>query len=121
MDDGAAIERRDACSMNEIARAARNIHFHFVDRTRREGNVAGYVQRTNGTAGSDSGVRCKDRRAHSACALQTRTRDDVHRAAERSEEPTSELQSLMRISSAVFCLKKKKKEYNNKETKIKTS
>src|SRR3546814_6874612 len=26
---------------------------------------------------------------------------------ERSEEPTSELQSLMRISSAVFCLKKK--------------
>src|SRR3546814_3904442 len=27
--------------------------------------------------------------------------------AERSEEHTSELQSLMRISSAVFCLKKK--------------
>src|SRR3546814_6339870 len=26
--------------------------------------------------------------------------------ARRSEEPTSELQSLMRISSAVFCLKK---------------
>src|SRR3546814_2160693 len=36
-----------------------------------------------------------------------------HRAAaggdERSEEHTSELQSLMRISYAVFCLKKKKK------------
>src|SRR3546814_4750372 len=31
----------------------------------------------------------------------------------RSEEHTSELQSLMRISYAVFCLKKKKK--NNKE------
>src|SRR3546814_7907395 len=29
------------------------------------------------------------------------------RAAERSEEHTSELQSLMRISYAVFCLKKK--------------
>src|SRR3546814_3915701 len=29
--------------------------------------------------------------------------------AERSEEHTSELQSLMRISYAVFCLKKKKK------------
>src|SRR3546814_4864569 len=28
----------------------------------------------------------------------------------RSEEHTSELQSLMRISYAVFCLKKKKKE-----------
>src|SRR3546814_9422994 len=34
--------------------------------------------------------------------------------AVRSEEHTSELQSLMRISYAVFCLKKKtKKTYNN--------
>src|SRR3546814_2432256 len=32
------------------------------------------------------------------------------RAGGRSEEHTSELQSLMRISYAVFCLKKKKKE-----------
>src|SRR3546814_10240528 len=31
---------------------------------------------------------------------------------ERSEEHTSELQSLMRISYAVFCLKKKKKQHN---------
>src|SRR3546814_7738635 len=31
-------------------------------------------------------------------------------AARRSEEHTSELQSLMRISYAVFCLKKKKKK-----------
>src|SRR3546814_8586096 len=31
------------------------------------------------------------------------------RTAPRSEEHTSELQSLMRISYAVFCLKKKKK------------
>src|SRR3546814_1036223 len=34
----------------------------------------------------------------------------------RSEEHTSELQSLMRISYAVFCLKKKKKNYKNKLT-----
>src|SRR3546814_7429922 len=34
---------------------------------------------------------------------------------ERSEEHTSELQSLMRISYAVFCLKKKKRQ-NDKET-----
>src|SRR3546814_9796897 len=34
----------------------------------------------------------------------------------RSEEHTSELQSLMRISYAVFCLKKKKKtQKNNKQ------
>src|SRR3546814_10376623 len=31
----------------------------------------------------------------------------------RSEEHTSELQSLMRISYAVFCLKKKKKNHTN--------
>src|SRR3546814_5237032 len=31
----------------------------------------------------------------------------------RSEEDTSELQSLMRISYAVFCLKKKKKDNHN--------
>src|SRR3546814_7962762 len=34
----------------------------------------------------------------------------------RSEEHTSELQSLMRISYAVFCLKKKKKQPNKKTT-----
>src|SRR3546814_9974755 len=33
--------------------------------------------------------------------------------AGRSEEHTSELQSLMRISYAVFCLKKKKKNERN--------
>src|SRR3546814_21118181 len=32
----------------------------------------------------------------------------------RSEEPTSELQSLMRISYAVFCLKKKTNRYMTK-------
>src|SRR3546814_6984431 len=37
----------------------------------------------------------------------------------RSEEHTSELQSLMRISYAVFCLKKKKKSKKNKRTKKK--
>src|SRR3546814_9198380 len=38
-------------------------------------------------------------------------------SAERSEEHTSELQSLMRISYAVFCLKKKKKpQYDRNDT-----
>src|SRR3546814_8483140 len=36
--------------------------------------------------------------------------------ADRSEEHTSELQSLMRISYAVFCLKKKRKQQLNKTT-----
>src|SRR3546814_3877418 len=37
----------------------------------------------------------------------------VGAAVIRSEEHTSELQSLMRISYAVFCLKKKKKKQAN--------
>src|SRR3546814_7898139 len=35
------------------------------------------------------------------------------RTIQRSEEHTSELQSLMRISYAVFCLKKKKKRHKH--------
>src|SRR3546814_3286573 len=42
-----------------------------------------------------------------AAQEHTRENDDV-----RSEEHTSELQSLMRISYAVFCLKKKKTTKN---------
>src|SRR3546814_10016229 len=46
-------------------------------------------------------------------------------ANDRSEEHTSELQSLMRISYAVFCLQKKNKQKqsqkkNNKDTHVKT-
>src|SRR3546814_9846059 len=51
-------------------------------------------------------------RSPSAPNLRTRCRTG---GAGRSEEHTSELQSLMRISYAVFCLKKKKKHngYNS--------
>src|SRR3546814_7099272 len=37
-------------------------------------------------------------------------------SASRSEEHTSELQSLMRISYAVFCLKKKQKQQHKQNT-----
>src|SRR3546814_19220170 len=39
--------------------------------------------------------------------------DELILVANRSEEHTSELQSLMRISYAVFCLKKKKQKQTN--------
>src|SRR3546814_9726105 len=42
------------------------------------------------------------------------------RHAARSEEHTSELQSLMRISYAVFCLKKKKKKNNTNYSQVLT-
>src|SRR3546814_7098392 len=45
-----------------------------------------------------------------APAVADRHTTGLHRT--RSEEHTSELQSLMRISYAVFCLKKKKQKLN---------
>src|SRR3546814_9246050 len=42
---------------------------------------------------------------------------ESERLYQRSEEHTSELQSLMRISYAVFCLKKKTSIYNNEHSK----
>src|SRR3546814_6613919 len=55
------------------------------------------------TAGADPGRRSGLRPRHPA------TRPSHCRESRRSEEHTSELQSLMRNSYAVFCLKKKKK------------
>src|SRR3546814_4234532 len=61
-------------------------------------------------------ARCAAGRRHLSQAELPRRRaagdefDDPYRPADdrRSEEHTSELQSLMRISYAVFCLKKKR-------------
>src|SRR3546814_1229393 len=52
------------------------------------------------------------------CPVLRRIEHD--RAAERSEEHTSELQSLMRISYAVFCLKKQKNKSHTMDTNIHT-
>src|SRR3546814_4518612 len=61
--------------------------------------------------GTDRADRC-NRRFH-------RRAGPVAGAVDRSEEHTSELQSLMRISYAVFCLKKKKNNNNINVIKIK--
>src|SRR3546814_7604653 len=45
--------------------------------------------------------------------IRSRLNEPACGIIERSEEHTSELQSLMRISYAVFCLKKKKTNINN--------
>src|SRR3546814_3276237 len=56
-------------------------------------------------------ARCAERTAPMRIGLAQHHNGDRHRArAVRSEEHTSELQSLMRISYAVFCLKKKTNE-----------
>src|SRR3546814_3131113 len=58
-----------------------------------------------------------DRVSRSPCSQHARQGGADHGEHRRSEEHTSELQSLMRISYAVFCLKKKKK---NTDTKYQT-
>src|SRR3546814_5698494 len=57
-----------------------------------------------------AGMRLSPDGTHVAILLPSRELDG------RSEEHTSELQSLMRISYAVFCLKKKKKTLTFKVT-----
>src|SRR3546814_9150564 len=59
---------------------------------------------------TDLPLRWADFRAPDKCSHRPRP---AHKCQRRSEEHTSELQSLMRISYAVFCLKKKKEtKYN---------
>src|SRR3546814_2148893 len=55
-----------------------------------------------------------DRRIHDVAAHEEEYAEMA--AMGRSEEHTSELQSLMRISYAVFCLKKKNKMKRNRES-----
>src|SRR3546814_5155009 len=50
---------------------------------------------------------------HALAAAAGRRLEQYREADRRSEEHTSELQSLMRISYAVFCLKKKKEKTTN--------
>src|SRR3546814_9226895 len=78
------------------------------------------MRATGPTFGSTWGSHCVHDHASSASSAHTttscRSRGErrvtiearSERTTERSEEHTSELQSLMRISYAVFCLKKKK-------------
>src|SRR3546814_9228804 len=63
-----------------------------------------------------SRARCRPTKSLSPPTAESRT-FKILRYQSRSEEHTSELQSLMRISYAVFCLKKKKNN-NKQNTKI---
>src|SRR3546814_9163853 len=71
-----------------------------------------YVPSTDTFIDKDSSVNehIEQMRLSATKALMTR-RDTIIVCSVRSEEHTSELQSLMRISYAVFCLKKKKTNY----------
>src|SRR3546814_4111372 len=84
--------------------------------TRRSHRIGIVLQRDREVGGvRDDDIRRRDRRHHAPPRpLEPNLAQPLldHRIAFallRSEEHTSELQSLMRISYAVFCLKKKKK------------
>src|SRR3546814_9274078 len=81
---------------------------------------AGRTSRPDVIAGRVEGDRIRDHQRDRCVVRPTATRQGASRGSRvtqkpmmrigeiRSEEHTSELQSLMRISYAVFCLKKKK-------------
>src|SRR3546814_3876623 len=68
-----------------------------------------------GTGGRVNGVGAREFDKH--IIFGDAVLDRLERADRRSEEHTSELQSLMRISYAVFCLQKKKKRTYKQETR----
>src|SRR3546814_1366121 len=77
--------------------AAQRVHADAVAQQRAAGAAAGGVDRDHGDA-------------HLREAGEEAVEQFVGDRGLRSEEHTSELQSLMRISYAVFCLKKKIKD-----------
>src|SRR3546814_1941294 len=71
-----------------------------------------------GGAIGDAGVRDLPQRLRAGDCLVFNDTRVIPAQLERSEEHTSELQSLMRISYAVFCLKKKHTIHLNIKTTI---
>src|SRR3546814_6628005 len=86
-------------------------------------DVPAVADRTGTARQNRARLRLRLRRAGDCRAAARRRTCDLRRyRPARSEEHTSELQSLMRISYAVFCLKKKKNTkisliYKNRQSK----
>src|SRR3546814_7227579 len=110
----------DVCSSDLLARRACRDNGAHRGRARRVGGSHSRVrrQRDDRPAGPDRRRQHRPAGERDGGTLATarharaQRRDARHahpRRGDRSEEHTSELQSLMRISYAVFCLKKKKK------------
>src|SRR3546814_9641990 len=109
----------DVCSSDLIDQAARAFAGDVIEvrrvtadhRTERDDAVETAVEQQLRSQRNLVGAgRAKefDMLAGHAPGLQGGTRASDQRIDDRSEEHTSELQSLMRISYAVFCLKKKR-------------
>src|SRR3546814_6081033 len=104
------IQRRAAREEIEIASALRVMHprpFGAHELARHRAGIAAHAGFKPVIDRNVGGARGRGRRKCHGLSLRMVIR--------RSEEHTSELQSLMRISYAVFCLKKKKTD-NSKPT-----
>src|SRR3546814_6849631 len=121
----------DVCSSDLRGRQSGTQH-HFIERDRAEfrSRIAAQISVKLAEWGAGDAINQNLRRAHAGCAFGTTASCLIAaksslpfavrgsslrkshclgvRMPSRSEEHTSELQSLMRISYAVFCLKKKK-------------
>src|SRR3546814_4673630 len=99
----------DVCS-SDLFRQREELSRRRIERAddRLADAVPGHVEEAAGAAGRLDLPRHLPAPRRIVAPQQRRHVDD--REAGRSEEHTSELQSLMRISYAVFCLKKKQKD-----------
>src|SRR3546814_9660668 len=127
-----AARRVDACADGQGPRDDRGWNGDLEYRADRGRLLAGaqfQPARTLYRAGGDRHRRARDRLVHLSCrdveaaGLKTvllrkqepRVTSGNAQNPGRSEEHTSELQSLMRISYAVFCLKKKQTQHTTKK------
>src|SRR3546814_8431017 len=96
-----AVERMLSAARARAEAIGVRVHVAVVDGA---GNLAGYLRMPGSFL--SSGELAIDK-AYTAASFAMTTHDFGALLEQRSEEHTSELQSLMRSSYAVFCLKKK--------------
>src|SRR3546814_4344571 len=107
--------RREGVNALRLMSDARNVAFSLGSACGSGSGKVSHVLRAMGVSEADA--RASIRLGWGRYTTEQELRDGLN-AIKRSEEHTSELQSLMRISYAVFCLKKKNKQpkyqYSNK-------
>src|SRR3546814_5340459 len=115
------MKKTDGMRLRPTSRTYRHFRTAFVLSTRMAtATLAGNRHRSIGTD------RRRDKLMSEYAAEAARRDADQQKQARdmqnatRSEEHTSELQSLMRISYAVFCLKKKNKQRTENNNEINT-
>src|SRR3546814_6992959 len=94
---------------DSVLTPASTLRVRVLDVLQREGYIRGYSEEALGAKGQHKGIRIELKYFEGQPAIRhvARVSKPGRRVYSRSEEHTSELQSLMRISYAVFCLKKK--------------